>query len=353
MTWNRLSVCVALAALQIVTARAAEPILRNTFATDTEGWMTLGKPGATLAAEGGALVFGYTADQKSMSVAVRPVGNLALRDLKSIRFEVKTDSAFAVGVVLSEKKPGGGNYTATFWSSGSVWQPVVLGLADFLEGEGPNEPVDADGKLDPEQLEGVGIIDVSQIFSRVGGAIFATPHDGHHTISIRNFTLSRDPVPAVATVAADDFSSPQPMWIAPGAASFVQEDGNLKITYRQQPEQAVVFLRPLARRDFRGATHMAFDISSKQAGQFVWALSEDRRHGPEAARYNCDFLILEADKLEHREIDLAAFSVDSNGPPDSNGKLDLDRIRTLTLIDFSQQDGPNTVTLSNIRFVRK
>ena len=351
--WNRIAAIVVLAALHIGAARAAEPILRNTFAADTEGWMTLGTPGATLAAESGAMVFGYAADAKSMSVAVRPVGTLALKDLKSIRFEVKTDSAFAVGLVLSEKKPGGGNYTATFWSAGDAWQPVVLGLGDFLEGEGPNEPVDADGRLDPGQLEGVGIIDVSQIFSRAGGAIFATPHEGHHTISIRNFTLSRDPVPTIPAMAVEDFSSPQPMWIAPGAASFAQKDGNLRITYRQQPEQAVVFLRPLARRDFRGATHLAFDISSKQAGQFVWALSEDRRHGPEAARYNCDFLILEADKLDHREIDLSAFSVDQNGPPDANGKLDLDRIRTLTLIDLSQQDAPNTVTLSNIRFVKK
>jgi hypothetical protein len=333
---------------------AAEPILKNTFAADAEGWVTMGKPGATLATEGGALVFGYGADQKAMSVAVRPLADVSLKGLASIRFEVKTDSAFAVGVVLSEKKPGGGNYTAVFWSSGGGWQPVALRLSDFLEGEGPNEAVDADGKLDPEELEGVGLIDVSQIIGRPGGAMFSTVHEGRHTISIRNFTLSRDPVAPPAPMVLEDFSTPQPLWISPGAATLTQSDGALKIAYRQQPEQAVAFIRPLPKGDFRGATHLAFDIASDHPGQFVWAFAEARNHAAsDAARYNCDFSILEGGKLDHREIALSAFTLDGGGPPDANGRLDLDRLRTLNLLDISQGDVPNTVTLKNIRFVAR
>ncbi len=346
----------SLAALVLfaTAAFAADPILKNTFATNTEGWVTMGKPGSTLTAEGGALVFGYTADAKSMSVAVRPLADVQLQGLKSVRFEVKTDSPFALAVVLSEHKPGGASYTANIWSSGNTWQPVVLSLADFIEGEGPNEPADSDGKLDPDQLEGVGLIDVSQIFSRPGGPIFSMPHEGHHTISVRNFTLSPDPVAPLPAMTVEDFSRPQPMWVSPGPATLTQADGALKIAYQQQADQAVVFVRPLQKRDYKGATHLAFDISSTRPGQFIWALSEGRNHSPtEGARYNCDFVILDTNKLDHRELDLSAFNLDANGPADKNGKLDLDNLRTLSLIDFSQQDGPNTLTISNIHFVTK
>lgn len=345
---------VAALTLSAAGAFAAESILKNTFASDAEGWVTLGKPGATLKVDGGALHFGYKVENPpAMSMLVHPLAELSTKGLQSVRFEVKTESPFAVGVILSEKKPGGGNYTAIFWSTGQGWQPVVLSVADFVEGEGPNEPVDADGKLDTDQLEGVGFIDVSQIFSRAGGPVFSTPHDGDYTISIRNFELSRDTVKPYPAMTVDDFERPQTMWLSPAIADFKTKDGAMTVSYQQQPEQAVIFVRQLAKRDYRGATHLAFDIESSRPGQFVWALSEGRNHGPEAGRYNVDFTVLTPNKMDHREIVLSAFNADQNGAQDPDGKLDLDQLRSLSLIDLSQQDGANTITLKNIRFVKK
>ena len=344
---------VAVLAVSATGVFAAEPILKCTFASNEEGWVTMGKPGATLKVDGGALHFGYKVENPpAMSMLVHPLGEISAKGLQSVRFEVKTESAFAIAVVLSEKKPGGGNYTAAFWSTGKGWQPVVLSVADFVEGEGPNEPKDADGKLG-DDLEGVGFLDISQMFSHAGPPIFTTSHDGDHTISIRNFELSREPAKPREAMAVDDFSAPQAMWIAPGAAEFKMEDGALSLSYQQQPEQAVIFVHPLAKQDYRGATHLAFDVESSKPGQFIWALAEGRNHGPEAARYNVDFTVLTPNKMDHREIVLSAFTADANGPQDPNGKLDLDNLRSLSLIDLSQQDGPNTLKLKNIRFIKK
>ena len=67
---------------------------------------------------------------------------------------MKADHDTSLGVVLSEKKPGGGDYATMFWAPKNVWQRVDLALSDFVTNDGPTDPVDSDGKLDPDQVEG-------------------------------------------------------------------------------------------------------------------------------------------------------------------------------------------------------
>jgi hypothetical protein len=75
---------------------------------------------------------------------------------------VKTDYPTSLAVVLSEK--GGGNYTALFWSSANRWQQIRLAPCDFSLGERDNDPPHPDGKLDLDQVQGVGVTDLGQLF---------------------------------------------------------------------------------------------------------------------------------------------------------------------------------------------
>ena len=344
--------------LSIAQLRAAEPVLRQTFAKDTEGWTVIGNASGSLNVSNGQLAFHYTATVQGMSVAVLPVGQISLKDMKSVRFELRTDSPFAIGVVMSEKKPGGGNYTASVWSNGGEWQPVVLSPRDFVDGEGPAEPSDADGRLDLDQVEGFGLIDISQIFSRMSNPdspVYAKAHTGEHTFSIRNFELSSDDVVSPTGMVVDDFGRPQSSWLSLGDAKLSQTGGTLRAEYQQQAEQAVAFLHSIpAPRDFRGATHLAFDIGSSLPGQFVLSLQEARHHSQaEGPRYNVDFFVPAGTKMEHREIALSALNLDENGGADKNGKLDLNDLRSLSFLDVSHESGNNVLTIANLRFVHR
>jgi len=100
-----------------------------------ESWVASGR-GATLDIRDGALTLHYDAREGARDTALLPLGNFPMTEMKSLRFEIRTDAPFAAAVLLSEKvlgekKPGGGNYMAAIWSSGDKWQPVVLAPGDF------------------------------------------------------------------------------------------------------------------------------------------------------------------------------------------------------------------------------
>ena len=306
----------------------------------------MGKPGATVTGGNGEMVFRYEASPKSLSFAVFPLAGTSIAAARTIRFEVKTDASFALGVVLSEKKPGGANYTATIWSNAGDWQPVVLSVGDFLEGEGPNEPADSDSKLDLDQVEGVGLIDISQVFSRPSDGnspVRMRSHMGDHSIRIRNFEISADVPPA----------SPQRGWFSMSDARISGAAEATAIQYEQQADKPVAFLRQLTPATHKGATHIAFDVASAKGGQFVLSLTQARHHGPEGARFIVDFFVPPGDRLQHREIVLTALNRDENGPAAKNGQLNLDDLRMLTIIDISQESGTNTLSVANIRFITK
>ncbi len=60
--------------------------------------------------------------------------------MKSLRFRARTDHDTTIGVVLSERKPGGGNYVAMFWSPANSWQQVELTPRDFALSDSPTDP---------------------------------------------------------------------------------------------------------------------------------------------------------------------------------------------------------------------
>ena len=185
----RLVVMVFLAA----TAASAQPeaLLRQTFDSDTSGWMAMGKGGSVRASEG-TLAFTYELKARQAAVAVLPAPAV-LRRMQRLRFRVKADRDAPMAVLLSEKKPGGGNYTAQFWAPANVWQQVELSAADFAAADGATDPVDLDGKLDLDAVEGIGILDLGAFFlAQAENASFPVAVDaagGTHTVWIDDFEV--------------------------------------------------------------------------------------------------------------------------------------------------------------------
>ncbi len=330
---------------------AADPVLRQDFAksADTQGWRAFGE-GAAVEVKDAALELRYTAGP-AMKLALLPLRTLDLSEMKSLRFEVRTDSPFAVGVLLAEKKPDGGNYTAIIWSNGGAWQPVHLTLADFAPTEGKNDPVDKDHRLDTDQLENLGILDFSQIFGAMAkgnSPVYAEPHDGPHVISFRNFEVLRDAPAAEPADAVDTYGHPQSAWFTFGGASLEVKDSTLTVRFRQRPEKGIAFSRVLPLRDYSGATHLSLDVQSDQALQLVVSLKERNVNGVEGARHNTDIFIPASDKPDHRDIALSAFETDGGG-----GRLDLKSIQSITFLDVSGETAMTTLKLRNIRLTKQ
>src|ERR1700676_5328182 len=96
---------------------------------DTAAWTAIG-PGGTVRATPDAFSFGYELGGKGFSAAVLPAP-VGVEGMERIRFRVKSDHDTAIAVSLSEKKPGGGDYSAMLWAPADTWQPVELTPADF------------------------------------------------------------------------------------------------------------------------------------------------------------------------------------------------------------------------------
>ncbi len=251
----------------------------------------------------------------------------------ALKFEIKTDSPFAVAAVLSEKKPGGGNYAAVIWSNGDTWQPVVLKPEDFILNDGPNDPADRDGKLDLDQVDNAAFVDLSQFLAGMASSeqIYSEPHKGTHLISARGFEILRDTAPA---------TEPQPAWFGFGGTTFEQKDGAVTVRYRGAGEKWTAISRMLAAGP-ADATHLSLDIQSDRDVQLVISLEEKRSGGKAGVRHNVDFFVPAGTKPEHREVALSAFSDSPNAAS----------IHSVAIVDVSGDTLLNALTIRDLKFV--
>jgi hypothetical protein len=278
-----------------------------------------------------------------------------------VQFWLKTSSSVAVAVALNEKEPGG-RYVAVVWSPANTWQRVQLALSDFALSDGPNDPKDPDGKLDPENIQGIGIVDVSQLFSSAAGAppvpIVIDARTGRQSIFLDDFEISSEAPPNGAGPSViDSFDRPFLRWMTLGGADLSVENlgeaPGMRARYQQIEDRLVVILRPLPKTDFRGSQRLAFDIASDHDAQLVLAFEERSPGKQQGPRYATTVDILGGGKPEHRSIVLSAFDHDPNSADDPNGRLDLDQIKSISLVDITatatQETAKNSLWISAIR----
>ena len=82
------------------------------FAQPGSGWRAMGT-GGRVESRDGAVLFAYDLQPKQSAMAVLGAPPELVR-MQCMRFRVRASHDTPLVVILSEKKPGGGNYTAVF-----------------------------------------------------------------------------------------------------------------------------------------------------------------------------------------------------------------------------------------------
>jgi hypothetical protein len=331
-------------------AQVSPVLLSQTFESATGGWAATGEGGKVRLATGegrqgsGALAFEYQIVPKHNSGMVLPAPpELGLA--QSLRFWVKADHSTALGVLLAEKKPGGGNYTAWFWAAANTWREVELSPADFTAADGPNDPKDDDGRLDMDAVQAVGIFDLAQFFRNFASSspvdVVIDPSEGPRTIWLERFELSTDPPAA----------SPINRWVTPGGMNLkLTADANplktpaLEASYQQADGKVEILLRreaPISSKPSR----LEFDVASEREITLLVALETRNPAGGAGPRYTLPIYPPGNREPFHVSVKLE----DLDGP----AHFDAAQWRTTALLDVSTANGGepsnNTLWIANFQ----
>ena len=328
-------------------------LIHQTFDSDTSGWTAMGQGSVT--ATKGALSFTYELKAKTFGVAVLPAPP-EIAAMRRMRFRIRSDRDTVLGVLLSEKKPGGGDYSALFWAPANVWQQIELTPADFMANDGPTDPVDADGKLDLDALQGVAIVDVAQFFvSMPDSPDFPMVIDrpsGTHTFLMSDFQLlSNAASPTSRAGEIDSFHRGFLEWMTLGGMklSLSAADNPLGMTalqasYEQNEGHYAVLSRRIGHLDLSKARRLAFDVASVHDATLVVALETKGSGGKPGPRYNMTIYAPAAQEVFHVDLNLADFE----GP----GRLDPAQLKTLLITDVTAAGGgatqPNTIWIGKV-----
>jgi hypothetical protein len=333
--------CASLALAQ------SEPdvLLHQTFES-TAAWKPVGE-GSSVRSAGPALAFDYTLAPKHLAILVQPAPP-SLARAGRFRLSVKTDHSTAMAVLLMEKKPGGGNYMAWFWAPANQSQAVELTPADFTATDGPQDPVDADGHLDLDAVESIGILDLAQFFGTLRAEATVPVRidnaDGPHTFLLDRFDLLAD------TLRVSPFERGFLDWVSPGGmdlklngranplgrpameASYQHHDGELNLLVRRQASSS--------QESAPKASRLVFDIASEHEVTLMLSLEMKKPGGGEGPRFTLPIYPPGGREVFHVDVKFADFQ----GP----GKFDPDQWRTTAIVDVTNADGPNTIWLSNV-----
>jgi hypothetical protein len=332
-------------------SRAAEPILFQDFENDTGQWKGVGGSAAvyvTKDAENiktghGALQFSYTVQAGQFEAMTRPLPKAALTSLQSIKFWIKSSRDTTILLALQEE--GGGRFATIFSVAKDKWQNVEVAPADFLLQDGPNDPKDANGKLDLEKIEFIGLIDFDQVLMQLVGSapepiaqMLRIP-DGPRTLYLDDVTLSSQPLPAIEetpdAASIDLFQRPQVEWASIGGATLERlqakdpKDNALKVTYPQAPGRLMALIKPVHRGALAGKKQLTFRAASMKPTTFFVQLEETG-----GGKYNASFTVPGNATPTPLTLNFADFktSQDSN---DTNDHLDLDQVKQMFIADIS------------------
>lgn len=348
------------AAGAVIAQSRSDILLEHTFQKDTSGWIAMGQ-GGTVSLANGALTLTYQLGTKQFAAAVLPIPS-GLARMQRIKFRAKTDHDTAVGVLLSERKPGGGNYSAWFWAPANVTQQIEFTPADFAVSDGPNDPVDPDGKLDLDQVEGIAIVDFAYFLSALpqnaNFPVRLNRSSGSHTLLLENFrVLSSAPQQKPSSPALiDDFSRGFVEWITLGdmdlklsVASNPLGMPALQATYEESQGQYALLLRRVANLDLSGARRLKFDIASEREVTLAISLEMKKSGSTPEARYNLTIFPPAGRKVFHVNLSLDDFERDQNSPA---GKLDPSLLKSVAITDISTatsgEGGRNTIWIGKI-----
>ncbi len=343
------------------------PLMHETFETDAGNWTGMGDSGkvsithdAAHVKEGkGALQFDYAVKKNEINVLIFPTPGAALEKMKSLHFWMYADYTTTMLVSLQEKD--GGRFATTFHVKGGVWQEVRLGYSDFLLGDEKDDPKDANGKLDLDKVEGIGIADYGQLFAQSEDANLVTllnVQKGPHTLYMDDFTVSTETIapelPATAKERSlDTLSRPQLSWIPIGDVKLSAATGkpltgsSLKADYHQAPGKAIGFVKRFQRGTLKGMDQLTFTAAATKPTKLVVQLEQIG-----GGKYRTIIDVPGNSEVKELVLPFANFEMaDDSG--DRNGHFTADQVNQLVILDASGivdgSDTDNTFWITKLR----
>ena len=337
-----------------IAAATAQPSL--------DQWKAMGEGGSVGVDEKSGLAFTYSLGVKKFSAAVLPVSG-ELAHMQRIRFRVKADHDTAIGVLLSEHKPGGGDYSAWFWAPSNQWQQIELGPGDFASSDGPNDPVDADGKMDLDQVQGVGVFDLAHFFGSLpenpAFPVIVAKSAGTHTLLLDDFQILDSAAPRVkaspGAIPIDLFDRGFLQWITLGGIDLKLSTADnplgrpaLQASYEQIEGRYAILVGRLSNLDLSQAKRIAFDIASEHEATLVVSLEVKKAGSVQGPRFSATIHPPAGRKVFHVNLSLDTFEQDQNAP----GKLDPARLKSIAITDVTAAGGgdagSNTIWIGKV-----
>lgn len=321
----------------------------------------------------GALRYNFTIQPKVIPAAI--AFTALPSDARSVRFWVKSSTATSVMFGMDEKD--GSRYQVGFYVPADIWQEVRVNLDEFQLAD---DSKDENGRLDPAQVQTVGIVDISAILVNLVPELKGTrtlwldevtfstrqeprtfgvfQQDGKTVLLVDNFETD-----LVRWVAATVFLAPFSIQFLSGAvfgitgddcAKTVEPTGkesahSLKVTYQRPQMGMFLLVRGLGRTDLSRADRLVLHLKSVKQGVFVLQLKE---------RDDSEYVMqvpISSDGAGWQRVDVALrdFVLGENSS-DENNKLDADQIKELDILDVTgllQGGGENTLWLDSVMFV--
>jgi len=338
------------------------PLIRSTFANGEDGWVVAQAQGtggkvaavhepANLKVGAGSLNLTYPIAQGQMAGATLPIAEGVAAKMASLHFWVRSDSNTPLTVSLQEK--GGGQYVAMITVPKDKWQEVELSARDFVpNGDAP----DTNGKLDLDKIETVSLFDLSQFLAQAPPiALLVGLKNGTRSLLLSDFQITTKPLPDAATATDseylfDTFTRPQASWTVFNANGAILEAAPLfsralRLDYNLPYGEAIAAAKRLKPGVLTGKKTLNLHLASTHACQLLVQLEEKT-----GGKYNAMLSLPASVNPIDKTIDIATMTPDEQ-TKDPNGKLDLDQIQQLTVIDLTavtQAPGANVLWIGKV-----
>jgi hypothetical protein len=357
----------------VVFAQEGPDVIRHeTFGDGPGAWIAFGGAGLRAAPGGGnegkdALALDYEIRPGQITAAILPVSG-GLERMRRLRFWVKSDHPAAMGVLVNEKQPGGGNYAAIFWAPANIWQRIELTPADFALSDGPRDPKDANGKLDLDQINAIGILDLAPLFAGLEEnpnlPLLVAKASGKHVLMVSDFEIfASEPTPRTSpvanTITIDAFDRGFLEWITLGGMDLKLSTSNplagpaLEASFEAAQGEFAVLTRRISNLELTGAKHLAFDIASEREATLAVSLGLKKPASSQGPRFTLTIFPPAGRKVFHVNLSLDDFEHDQNSPA---AKFDTSLLKSITLTDISAaaggEGGRNTFWIGNVRLSR-
>jgi hypothetical protein len=314
------------------------------------------------AGHGAVLEYSYTAAAGKLGGVFAPV-QANVGAARTLRFWLRTSDPCIVLANLSETD--GSAYHVGFMGLPDRWQEIALDVGEFQLGD---DSTDENGRLDPDQIAGLGIVDATGFLAQLVETVpFLIPPDlGPRMLWLDDLSLSSEAVPprwsvtqvdGKRAVRMDSFESSPLQWVAlAGKGVTVDYDSefkaegefSLRLQYELPPQKLVGLMTSPQGPDLTGMKRLRLWLMSEVETSLIVTMKER-----DESDYSHMLDVQPSDKLELVDIDLSELTLGDDST-DENGHLDLDQVKELTLADVSMLTGKpvpvNTLWIDDVVF---